>query len=98
MDPKIAQMLSSVGPLVVVVIVFYFFMIRPQKKKENEIKSMRANLKVGDDIITIGGIIGKVVLVKEDYVVIESSGNKSRIDVMKWGINSVIANKNDLKA
>lgn len=76
-------------PLIAMVIIFYFLLIRPQKKKQKEIKDMRDNIKVGDDIVTIGGIMGKVLLVKEDYIVIESSSTKSRIDVMKWGISSV---------
>ncbi len=68
---------------------FYFFMIRPQKKKEKEIAEMRANLKVGDKIITIGGIVGTIVLLKEDYVTIETSGMKTRLEFTKWGISTV---------
>ena len=55
-------------------------------------------LKVGDEILTISGIRGKIVQVKEDYLVIETSGEKSKIDVMKWGINSVVTDKKDLKS
>ena len=54
-------------PLILMFVVFYFFIIRPQKKKANEVNEMRENLKVGDTIITIGGIIGKIILVKEGY-------------------------------
>ena len=74
-------------PLILMFVVFYFFVIRPQKKKANEINEMRENLKVGDKIITIGGIIGKIILVKEDYLVIETSSDNTKIEVMKWGIN-----------
>ena len=52
-------------PLILMFVVFYFFIIRPQKKKANEVNEMRENLKVGDKIITIGGIIGKIILVKD---------------------------------
>ncbi len=69
---------------------FYFFVMRPQKKKENELNTMRANLKVGDDVITIGGIVGKIVIVKEDYLTIETSGMKTRLEIAKWAISSVI--------
>ncbi len=68
---------------------FYFFMIRPQKKKEKEIAEMRANLKVGDKVITIGGVVGTIVLIKEDYVTIETTGMKTRLEFTKWGISSV---------
>ncbi|MBL7575133.1 preprotein translocase subunit YajC [Peptoniphilus asaccharolyticus DSM 20463] len=88
-----STMLMTFGPLILMMIVFYFLLIRPQKKKQNEIQSMRNNIKIGDDVITIGGIMGKVLLVKEDYVVIESSATKTRLDVMKWGIGSLASTK-----
>lgn len=88
-----STMLVTFGPLILMMIVFYFLLIRPQKKKQNEIQSMRNNIKIGDDVITIGGIMGKVLLVKEDYVVIETSSTKTRLDVMKWGIGSLASNK-----
>lgn len=84
-------------PLIVMFVIFYFFMIRPQKKKANEINEMRENLKVGDKIITIGGIIGKIVLVKEDYLVIETSSDNSKIEIMKWGINGTYKKNTELK-
>ena len=58
---------------------------------------MRENLKVGDKVMTIGGIIGKIVLIKEDYVVIESSSNNSKLDIMKWGISGTFKDKTELK-
>ena len=84
-------------PLIVMFVIFYFFMIRPQKKKANEINEMRENLKVGDKIITIGGIIGKIVLVKEDYLVIETSSDNEKIEIMKWGINGTYKKNTELK-
>ena len=84
-------------PLIVMFVIFYFFMTRPQKKKANEINEMRENLKVGDKIITIGGIIGKIILVKEDYLVIETSSDNTKIEIMKWGINGTYKKNTDLK-
>ena len=84
-------------PLILMFVVFYFFVIRPQKKKANEINEMRENLKVGDKIITIGGIIGKIILVKEDYLVIETSSDNTKIEVMKRGINGTYKKNADLK-
>ncbi|HZK33258.1 MAG TPA: preprotein translocase subunit YajC [Tissierellaceae bacterium] len=70
--------------------VFYFFAIRPQRKKEKEIKEMRDNLRVGDDIITIGGIYGKVLKLKDDMVTIEIGSAKTRLEMTKWAIGSVV--------
>lgn len=80
--------------LAVMAAVFYFGLIRPQKKKEKEVQSMRESLAVGDEILTIGGIKGKIVQVKQDIVVIESSGMKTRIELMKWGVHSIVRETN----
>lgn len=71
-------------------VVFYFFAIRPQRKREKEIQEMRSNLKVGDEIITIGGIYGKITVLKEDMVVLEVGPTKTRLDVAKWSVGSVV--------
>ena len=84
-------------PLILMFVVFYFFIIRPQKKKANEVNEMRENLKVGDKIITIGGIIGKIILVKEDYLVIETSSDNTKIEIMKWRINGTYKKNTELK-
>lgn len=70
--------------------VFYFFAIRPQRKKEKEIREMRDSLRVGDDIITIGGIFGKVVKLKDDMVSIEVGSAKTKLDMTRWAVGSVI--------
>ncbi len=75
--------------LVVMVIIFYFFMIRPQKKQEKETNDMRNNLMVGDEITTIGGIIGRVVSIKEETCVIETSRDCTKIRILKTAIKSV---------
>lgn len=76
---------------VFLVLVFYFLLIRPQKKREGQINQMRNNLKVGDKIITIGGLYGKVVKIKDDKLTVEleGSGDKTLITVAKWGISSI---------
>ncbi len=77
-------------------VVFYLFAIRPQKKKENEVKSMRNSLRAGDEVITIGGIYGKILKVKDDMVILEVGTTKTRLDVTKWAVGSVV-NKNESK-
>lgn len=74
--------------------IFYVFAIRPQKKREKEIRSMRESLRVGDEIVTIGGIYGKIIKLKEDIVTIEVGPNKVKIDVTKWAVGSAVNKKN----
>lgn len=66
----------------------YFFMIRPQKKKQKEEKQMRENLQIGDEIVTIGGIYGRVISLKEDTIVIESVSDRSKITIARWALQS----------
>ena len=80
------SMLLTFLPLVIIVIFFYFFIIRPQRKQDKEDKAMRENLEIGDEVITNGGIVGIVFSVKDDTVVIETGGDRSKIRVMKWAI------------
>ena len=81
--------LLTIGMLVVIFVVFYFFMIRPQKKQEKAQNEMRNNLTVGDEITTIGGIIGKVVSIKEETCVIESAHDRTKIRILKNAISRV---------
>ena len=81
----ITMILMMVGLLV----VMYFFMIRPQKKQEKEQNAMRNNLAVGDEITTIGGIIGKVVSIKEETCVIETTHERTKIRILKTAISRV---------
>lgn len=73
-------------PIILMFVVMYFFMIRPQKKKDKEIREMRSSLQIGDEVITTGGIIGIVASLKEDTVVIETGGDRSKIRVARWAI------------
>ena len=71
---------SNVIMLVLMLVVFYFFMIRPQQKKQKELKSFRENMKVGDKVVTIGGIHGKILELNDTTVLISSEGSKIRLD------------------
>ncbi|MBP3321458.1 MAG: preprotein translocase subunit YajC [Clostridia bacterium] len=75
--------------LVGVVVVFYFFMYRPQKKQEKQAAEMMNNLAIGDEITTIGGIIGRVVRIKDETCVIETSKDGTKIRILKSAIKSV---------
>ena len=69
--------------------IMYFMLIRPQKKKDDEIRKMRDSLKVGDEILTIGGIYGKIVRIKDDRLTIQVGSDRTKIDVAKWAINNL---------
>lgn len=70
--------------------IFYFLAIRPQKKREKQINEMRESLKAGDEVITIGGIHGRVLKVKDDIVTLELGADKIKVDFAKWAIGSVV--------
>ena len=75
-------------PILLVVVAMYFILIRPQKKREKETQKMRNNVQVGDEITTSGGIIGRVVSLREDTVVIETGSDRSKIRIKRWAIQS----------
>ena len=83
-----ANMLGTVGILVVILAIFYFMLIRPENKKKKELAKMRSELAVGDEITTIGGIIGTICAVKEESIVIETSADRVRIEFAKWAIST----------
>ena len=70
-------------------VIIYFFMIRPQKKQEKEHNEMKNSLAVGDEVTTIGGIIGKVVSIKEETFVLETTKDRTKIRFLKGAIRSV---------
>lgn len=80
--------MSMIIMLVLMVAVFYFMLIRPENKRKKEADEMRASVKVGDEITTIGGILGTVVNVKEDKIVLETGADQVRIEFAKWAISS----------
>ena len=81
--------------LVAMLAVFYFFGIRPQKKQEKENNNMRNNLTVGDEITTIGGIIGKIVSIKDETVLIETSNERNKIRILKTAVRNVDVHAED---
>lgn len=79
---------STIIMLVAMLGIFYFMMIRPENKRKKEAEQMRSSLKVGDEIVTIGGIHGKVVDVKDDKFVIETGADRVRIELAKWALST----------
>ena len=77
--------------MVVVIGIFYFLLMRPQQKKKKKEEKMRGNVQIGDEIITIGGIVGRVVGLKEDEesLIIETGTDRSKLKIKKWAVGSV---------
>ena len=84
-----AGSLMSFLPIILMIAFFYFFLIRPQKKQEKETKAMRDGLTIGDEITTIGGIIGKIVAIKDETVLIETGKDKVRIRILRNAVRNV---------
>ena len=80
---------TSIILLVVMGGVFYFFMIRPQNKQKKKDKEQRESMEVGDGVTTIGGIVGRIVSIKEDTIVIETSADRTRIRFSKGAIQDI---------
>ena len=80
--------IGFIGYLILIFGLMYFIMIRPQRKKQKEEKKMRENLQVGDEIITIGGLYGRVISLKEDTIVMESISDHSKITIARWALQS----------
>ena len=83
------EQLTQFLPLIILVLVMYFLMIRPQKKKDKQVQEMRRSLQVGDEIVTIGGICGKIVKTKEESFIIQVGADKVKIEMMRWAVSSV---------
>jgi len=79
---------TTILMIVMMFAIMYFFMIRPENKKKKEAEQMRNALKVGDNITTIGGVIGDIVSVKDDSIVIETSADKVRVEFTKWAVST----------
>lgn len=78
--------LAMILPFVAMFALLYFLMIRPQKKQQKKDQEMRDNTQVGDEVTTIGGIMGRVVTVKEDALIIETGADRNKMKIARWAI------------
>ena len=79
----------TLGMIAVFVVLFWLLIMRPQKKQEKEAAQMRDSIKAGDEVITIGGIIGRVVIVRDDKIMIETGNDKTKLTILKSSVKSV---------
>lgn len=84
--------------LIVMVAVFYFAMIRPQKKQEKQIAEMRDSLAVGDEVVTIGGIIGTVLIIKDDKIMIETGNDRTKLTILRSSVKTVLKDEDEAPA
>ena len=80
--------MDSIILLVAMIAVFYFLIIRPENKRKKQAENMRNSLKKGERITTIGGLVGRIVQVNDTTVVFETSEDRVRVEITKWGIQS----------
>jgi len=76
--------------MVLIFVFFYFFMIRPENKRKKAITQMRNELAPGDEIVTIGGIVGKIVHVDGELITFETGEDRVRIQIQKWGVSTKV--------
>ena len=88
-EANIGSLLASLLPLLILFALMYLLMIRPQKKREKQITDMRNSLQVGDIITTNGGIVGKIVNIKDDEVTIESGIENTKLLFKNWAVRGV---------
>ena len=91
-----AGLLMSLLPLILIFALMYFMIIRPQRKKQKEEQKMRDSLQVGDEIVTIGGIYGRVISLKEDTIVIESKSDHSKMTIARWALQQNLTVHDDV--
>ena len=79
------------GFWILIFVALYFIILRPQKKKQKEEEALRSSIEIGDDVTTIGGIVGRIIAVRDEdeTIVIETGSDKTRIRFKKWAISSV---------
>ena len=80
---------NALAMIIYIVVIFafmYFILIRPQKKKQKKEEQMRNNVQVGDEIITIGGIYGRIVAIKDDSFIIESGPDRTKMKIARWAM------------
>lgn len=89
MSENLMGLATTLGLPLVLIVVFYFVLIRPQRKKDKEVKNMHANLKVGDRVLTIGGIYGQISAIKDDVITIAVGKDKTELVIMRDAVRAL---------
>ena len=89
MDPNTMSNISMIAMLVIMFAVMYFLLYRPQKKQQKKEAEMRNSLEIGDEVTTIGGIVGRVIAIKEDTFVLETGSDRTKIRFRRAAVQAV---------
>ncbi len=82
------SLFSMIATFGVMIVLFYVLLIRPENKRKKQVNEMRAGLAVGDQITTIGGVVGKIVSIKDDVIVIETGADRVRMELARWAVST----------
>lgn len=91
------QQFLSYLPFIVMLVVFYLIVFIPENKRKKKYASMISSLKINDEVMTRGGIIGKIVNLQDDYIIVQTGPDKARIKVTKNGVSSVLTGTTEEK-
>ncbi|MGI6578385.1 MAG: preprotein translocase subunit YajC [Eubacteriales bacterium] len=84
----IGNIVSLILPIAATALIFYFMLIRPEQKRKKSVQKMLSELKVGDEVTTRGGIVGKIVKIKDDKLTIETGADRAKVQIMRWAVMS----------
>lgn len=84
-----SSLISTVVMIAMFGLLAYFLLYRPQKKQEKKVAEMRGSLKVGDEISTNGGILGKIIQIKDDFLIIETGNDRTKMKIAKWAVRAI---------
>ncbi len=89
------QQLAAFIPMILVLVLFYFMIFVPEKKRKKQFNNMITSLEVNDEIMTKGGIMGRIINIQEDYFILESGPDRARLKMSKLSIASVTKKANE---
>ncbi|MDD4885864.1 MAG: preprotein translocase subunit YajC [Thiomonas sp.] len=87
--PSAGSTLMSLLPIIVMFVILYFVMLRPQMKKQKELRAMLAALGKGDEVVTTGGMVGKISKINDNYVTLEIAAN-TEVQVQRSAVTMVL--------
>ena len=93
--PSLIESLGFIPMIVIFGLLMYFMLYRPQKKQQKTMDEMRNSLQVGDEISTTSGILGKIIQIKDDFLIITTGSDKTKLKIAKWAVRSIDRREED---
>lgn len=94
--PQGGGMTFTIIYIIVMIVIFYFLLIRPNKKRQRQMQNMLDSMRKGDEIVTIGGIMGKIFDIRQDCVIITTSADETKMKFEKTAIARVLTQHDDI--